>query len=106
MVGGSLHPRESASMGMHHGGGVCVQGGLHPGVCIGEESASRGCIKGVCIQWYASGGWGWADHPMGYYRMWSTSGWYVFHWNAFLFIIYLDEFIIYKNARFDLIAEV
>ena len=65
----------SVSHSFHGGGsassavciqGVCIRGHLHPGV--------------VCIQW------GWADPPLRYYVIQSTSGLYASYWNAFLFL--------------------
>ena len=69
--------------GLHRGGeGSVSRGwglhpgteGLHPG---GGRSASRGwgvCIHGVCLLGTALRR-GWADFPIRYYRIRSTSGW-------------------------------
>ena len=50
----------------HGGGGSASRGVLHPGVCI------QGGLH---------------PPPIGYYGIWSTSGQYASHWNAFLFSI-------------------
>ena len=46
--------------------------------------------RGVCIQWGLHlEGLGRPPPPpryMGYYRIWSTNGWYASYWNAFLFM--------------------
>ena len=68
--GGSLPP-----------GGVCIQGGLHPG----GGSASGGSVcRGVCIWEESASRGGWADPPIGYCGIRSTSGRYASYWNAFL----------------------
>ena len=52
-------------MGVMHGRGACVVGGMHGGGC-----GKGACMAGVCV---AGGG----DTVMG--------GWYATYWNAFLF---------------------
>ena len=59
---------------------VCPQGG----VCIQGGSASRViCTQGVCMGGLHPGGR--QILPIGYYGIRSTSGWYAYYWNAFLF---------------------
>ena len=63
---GGLHPRGGRRVYIQGGlplGGGSASGGLHPG----------GGGGGQTPPWYT-----------GYYRIWSTSGWYTFYWNAFL----------------------